>query len=108
MSEQFHKYDHTDIRTNDRGDKEYPFMFVADVAQENSNLFVLDEEYVDNQWIAHRLKELGAVEDGVKLDHNPNIFYAYFASNHVGCQFLRKLSAWLSQKAHLLDKARSY
>ena len=103
----FHKYDHTDIRPNERIEATWPFMFVADVANENSNLFVLDDEYIDNAWIAEHLRKMGAVTSGVRLEPNA-LFYAYFVSHTRGSEFLRKLSAWLSQKARLLDKAKSY
>ena len=107
MKEPFHKYNHTDIRLNEHGEIQYPFVFIEDVAGDNSDLFVLEEEQVDNQWIARKLQDLGAVTEGVKLEPCA-VFYAYFTSQHAGTMFLKKLTAWLSQKAHLLDKARAY
>lgn len=104
-----HKYDHTDIRPHeDPTDSKHPFMFLADVAGDNAELFELQDNYIDNHYIANKLKELGAVGPGVVLDEEACMFYAYFTTQHVGTEFLRKLSAWLVQKAHLLEKAKAY
>jgi len=103
-----HRYDHTDIRPSTFDDPRFPFMFLADVAQENAHLFELQEGRIDNHFIAKKMKELGAVENGIQLEEEGCMFYAFFKSQHVGTEFLKKLSAWLSQKARLLEKARSY
>jgi hypothetical protein len=100
-------YDHTDIRDECTYDG-HPFEFIADVAGDNPWLSDLQEVAVDNHFIADKLRQLGAVEDGVILDCESCCFYAYFRTKHAGVEFLRKLRAWLTQKAHLLEKARAY
>jgi hypothetical protein len=96
-------YDATDLR--EYPDGEHPFEFVADVAGDNSDLF---DYAVSNHDIANKLTELGAVTDGVVLDEEDCCFYAYFDSKEEGIAFLKKLSAYLKQKAQLLEKARAY
>lgn len=106
-----HKYDHTDIRPREGAADDLPkhrFMFLADVAGDNSELFGLQDDYVDNHYIARHLKELGAVGAGVVLDEESCMFYAYFTTQHAGTEFLQKLSAWLVQKARLIEKAKAY
>ena len=103
-----HRYDHTDIRPSTFDDPEYPFMFIGDVAGDNSYLFELQEGRVDNHFIAKKMQELCAVGEGVMLDEEACLLYAFFKTQHIGIEFLKKLSAWLSQKARLLERAKEY
>ena len=106
---QFQQYDASDLRSTEyRKDPDYPFEFIADVAGDNADLFVMDEEVVDNNELGRRMAELGAVTKGVKLDPESCCFYAYFKSGPDGIAFLKKLSAYLSQKAKLLEKAKAF
>ena len=100
-------YDHTDIR-DECTTRGHPFEFIADVAGENPWLSDLQDAPVDNHFIAEKLIQLGAVTDGVKLDPESCCFFAYFKEKHDGVEFLKKLRAWLNQKARLLEKARAY
>jgi hypothetical protein len=100
-------YDHTDIRDECRCHG-YEFSFLADVAGENPWLSDLQDTVVDNHYIAERLQQMGAATNGVKLDPEGCCLFVYFKTKHDGVEFLKKLRAWLHQKARLLEKARAY
>lgn len=95
-------YDASDLQIHGDG---YEVQFIADVAGDNSDLF---DYAVTNHDIADKLNELGAVTQGVTLDAESCCFYAYFKTKDAGVAFLKKLSAYLKQKAQLLEKAKSY
>ena len=105
----FKQYDESDLRSTEyREDKVYPWEFIANVAGENADLFNHEDVWVDNNEIGRRLTELGAVSKGVQLDTESACFYAYFKTRAVGEAFLKKLSAYISQKAGLLGRAKSF
>lgn len=99
-------YDHTDLRSTDyRNDKDYKFEFIADLVGDNPEVF---EECDDNHAVANKLKSLGAFGKGDVPDEEASCFYIYFKDKSAGMAFLKKLSAYIRQKKHLLEKAKAF
>lgn len=100
------KYDESDLMPVDREGEAHTFEFISDVAGDNDELFAPDG--VDNNELAQKLKELGATGPDDVLDPESSCLYAYFKKKEDGVAFLKKLTAYLRQKAHLLKEAKAY
>jgi len=96
-------YNETDLMEITREGEDYSYEFIADVAGDNHELFDLD-----NKELVRKLEELQATGPNDVLDPESSCLYAYFKSKKEGVAFLKKLSAYLNQKARLLDKALAY
>ena len=109
MTLEYHIYDSTDLREVENYDpalaEGWRFMFYADVAGDNSDLFA---DPIDNKGLTDKLKSVGAVDKEVLLSPEACCFYAYFTSKKSGVEFLKKLSAYLVQKKSLLEKAKDF
>ena len=81
----------------------YGFTFMADVPGDNPDVL---GEY-DNHILADKLTRFGAVGDNDRLDCETCCFYMYFQQKVDGIAFIKKLNAYLSQKARLLREAEA-
>jgi len=84
--------------------KEYPYSFISDVPGDNPD--VLGE--FDNHQLADRLTEHKAVTGAVLLDCETCCFYAYFTNLPAARAFIKKLNAYISQKARLIREAHAF
>lgn len=89
-------------------DTKFKWQFIADVVGDNGDVFAHDDGWVNNNELGSRLEKLGAVTKGVCLDTESCCFYAYFKTKAAGVAFLKKLNAYLSQKANLLRQAKEF
>jgi hypothetical protein len=93
------------MSTNYRHDTVYKYEFIADLIGDNPDIF---EKCDDNHTVADKLKSLGAFGKEDIPDEESSCFYIYFKDKGAGVSFLRKLSAYIRHKKHLLEKARAF
>ena len=103
---QIKTYDHTDLQKSEYVNDTYNYQFIADVVGDNADL--LDDTIADNNQLFHKLKELGAVGTKDCADPEACCFYIYFVTKKDGIAFLKKLSAYLTQKLKLLKEAKAF
>lgn len=101
-------YDDTDIVKRDEpfilGGKKHLYEFIRDVPGDNPDVL---GDY-DNNELAYRLDELGAFTSGTFPDSESCCFYIYFVNLPAARAFIKKLNAYISQKARLIREARAF
>ena len=105
------KYDHTDLRELDPERKKhegFAFEFIADVVGDNPDLFAVEDDAVDDVSFSVKLESLGAFGKNDKIEAEASCLWVYFRCRADGTAFLHKLTAYLVQKAKLIDKAKGY
>ena len=102
---QIKTYDETDLQEYTYSN-EFRHQFIADVVGDNADLF--DDVVMDNNELGHKLKELGAIGSNDSLDTESCCFYIYFKTKRDGVSFLKKLTAYLTQKLKLIKEAKEF
>jgi len=101
-------YDETDIQEKPEQQSEsgeaFRFSFVRDLPGDNPDVL---GDY-NNVELARKLQELGAFGPDDQLDPEVGCFYAYFNTRKDAWEFIRKLNAYVGQKARLLQEAKAY
>lgn len=107
---QLKTYDETDIRgqpplclTGEATDS-YNFLFMEDVAGDNYELF----EARDNDDVAFRLEEAGVITSADRDAPESSILYVYFKQKKDALAFIKRLNAYLQEKARKLEDAKAY
>lgn len=95
-------YDDTDLMESDK--KGFSHEFIVDLPGDNPDTL---GDY-DCHKIAERLKETGAFSKGDLVAPEWCVFYVYFRSKTDGRAFVKKLNAYIIQKARLLREARAF
>jgi len=106
------KYGYQDLRELDAEQQKVlgrKFEFIADVVGDNPDLFVLDNDVVtDNCSLVSKLRDLGAFSKQDHVECKSACLWIYFNRKDDGLNFVHKLTAYLIQKAKLIEKARGY
>ena len=106
------RYNHEDLRALDEEQRKVygsSFEFIADVVGDNPDVFSLDNDSVtDNSALVSKLRTLGAFGKEDHVECKGACLWIYFKRKEDGLNFVHRLTAYLVQKAKLIEKARGY
>jgi hypothetical protein len=97
-------YDETDLRTSSDSDSEFKYEFIEDVPGDNIDIF---GDY-DNVGITSRLREHKVFGEGDKAEPVSDIMYVYFKDLSAGKSFIKRLNAYITEKATKVQDAQQF